>query len=181
MSTSMKKKIILTITILLVLSISLFAYFYNSSKNLPENIDSENGAPNNQFPTPEPSPKFSLPDKDAEKMIITTNKGEIKTNNLYKNPIESLDKNGVLFEERDNFHSSFFPQDQGFLITVLDTDIEKGRREAEENFLQELGITKDEACKLKVDLGVPSFVNKDIAGQNYGLSFCPNGKPFPKK
>jgi hypothetical protein len=172
-------KLFLAIFLAVILIAFVFMYI-NSEKGALKEESQEESVPG-QFPISQPSSNFHLPDRNDEKMFIETKDGNVATNNLYKSPVENLDKNGVLFEENAGFHSSFYPQDQGFLITILDTNIEKGRRDAEENFLQDLGITKDEACKLKVDLGVPSFVNQDAAGKNYGLSFCPNGKPFPNK
>lgn len=126
-----------------------------------------------------PSEKFTMPSKDDPKMKITANGADLEVNNVFRYPIKDLSDGGVTFTENDNFISSFYPEDQGFIITITNPNIQQGREEAEQNFLFYLGITKEQACKLRVDLGVPAFVNGPAAGKNYGLSFCPNGKPFP--
>lgn len=127
--------------------------------------------------------KFTIPDKNAEKMIIPTTGGNIATNNLFKNPVESLPNNAVAFVENEEYHMSFYPNHQYFLITLLDPDIQKARDKAENDLLKTLGITKEQACNLDVDLGAPTWVSPEAekaGAKNYGLSFCPNGKPFPK-
>jgi hypothetical protein len=124
---------------------------------------------------------FSVPEKSADKMTIKTTQGDIATNNLYKNPVELFSDNTVFFIENTDYHISFNPHDQSFLITLLNPDIQTTRNRAEDDFLNALNITKNDACKLTLILGMPAFVNENLSGKNYGLSFCPNGKPFPKQ
>jgi hypothetical protein len=75
---------------------------------------------------------------------------------------------------------AYYTQDQGFLIVITNKDIEPARKSAEAAFLKILGLEqeKEKACSLKVSLTVPFDVNAQASGTNYGLSFCPNGKPF---
>ena len=56
----------------------------------------------------------------------------------------------------------------------------KSRRQAEEKFLQILGVTKKEACRLKVHVGISraSAGNNPHIGQEFGLSFCPGSRKF---
>ncbi|MFA6928053.1 MAG: hypothetical protein WC258_02200 [Patescibacteria group bacterium] len=73
---------------------------------------------------------------------------------------------------------AYYPEDQGFIIAILNPNIEDSRKEAEKEFIKLLGINKTEACNLTVELSVPYSINKEVSGKNYGLSFCPDGIPF---
>ena len=61
-----------------------------------------------------------------------------------------------------------------FFITVnaqpaLDTSLK-----AEQAFLQKLGITQEYACALPVVIKIPFAVDQNLAGFEFGPSFCPN-------
>lgn len=133
----------------------------------------------NQQQNVSPPQNFTEPSVSDEKMTISTSGGNVSVNNLYKNPIAKLYHNGVLFLQTPDFEMSFYPDDQGFIISLLNPDLEKARAEAEKSFLETLGISKEQACLLKISLGVTADINEKAAGKNYGLSFCPSGKPFP--
>jgi hypothetical protein len=76
---------------------------------------------------------------------------------------------------------AYYPKQQGFIIAIINSDLDKSRKFAEEDFLSILNITKDQACKLNVSMTVLSDISSLAGGGNYGLSFCPDGKPFPKQ
>ena len=122
---------------------------------------------------------FTEPTGSDERMTLSTVNGDIEINNLYKNSVAKLYHNGVLFKQTPDFEMSFYPDDQGFIISLLNPDLQKARNEAEKAFLETLGISKEQTCLLKISLGVTADINEKAAGQNYGLSFCPNGKPLP--
>lgn len=191
----MSNRVKIFISILGIVFLLLVFYFlFFSPKNQQSTNQNENETTDTLFDTSENTkttpetnsfptlPEFSLPKKDDPSMTLSTVDGKnVVANNVYKNPIESLSNNAVAFVENEESHISFYPKNQGFLITIIDSNIEKARQKAESDFLSSLGITKEDACKLNVDLGMPAWVNDKAAGRNYGLSFCPNGKPFPKQ
>ncbi len=169
-----RTKIIVILAVIVIL-IAIASYFYvnkRAAQQLQE--PSQLAQPIVSIP---PS-NFSMPSKSEDKMTLTTSQGDIETNNLYKNPVANLSNNGVAFKESLDYQMNFYPQDEGFIISILNPDIQKARNVAEADFLAALGITKDQACQLKVTLGVPYSVNPQASGRNYGLSFCPNGIPF---
>lgn len=186
---SKKIKVVLFIIGIILLSILIFFVFFNKSTVTPivKNNSSEQNTPSTTNSSSQKStPAFSVPEKNSPTMSLSTTQGEIKTNNLYQNPVQifapdNIAMTEVLFGKNDDFSTSFFPQDQGFLITLLNSDLEKARTEAEGYFLQKLNITQSQACALKVTLNTPAFINQKAAGTNFGLSFCPNGKPLPKQ
>jgi hypothetical protein len=134
-----------------------------------------------QKPTvPSVSPEYSLPSFSDEKMSVKTKDGNsLSLNNVYRQSVEKLDQNGVDFKENSDYYMAYYPQDQSFVITILNPDIKNARYKAERDLLEALGIEDDStACQLNVSITVPYNVNADASGQEYGLSFCPNGKPF---
>ena len=110
-------------------------------------------------------------------MFINTGKEKIEINNVYKNPIEMFES-GVEFKKNSDYLIDYYSPDQLFVIVITNPNIDEARINAEKDFLDTLNINQEQACKLNIQLGVPFSVNENAAGINYGLSFCPNGKPF---
>lgn len=123
------------------------------------------------------------PDTESDFLTITSSNGNVMVSNFYKNPqTRFIDKQGDLrIYENLNYNITYFPGNQSFSILISDTDIWATRTIAERNFLEILGITKERSCSLLVMLVVSTFANENASGIDYGLSFCPNGIPFPKK
>ncbi|MFA5360206.1 MAG: hypothetical protein WC349_04600 [Patescibacteria group bacterium] len=115
--------------------------------------------------------------KNPNKMIISTAKEKIKINNIYKNSIEKFDS-GVEFKKNPDYLIDYYAPDQSFIIVITNPNIAEIRKKAEKDFLDTLNINQEQACKLTISVGVPFSVNENAAGINYGLSFCPDGKPL---
>ncbi len=118
-----------------------------------------------------------LPIEDLAKkpnLQIDTNKGSVAIDNVYKNPVEKLSRNGVEFKESEKYNMSFYPQNNGFLIVITDPNVVASEKEAENDFLSQLEISKDDACKLEISITVPFGVSEKYSGKVYGFSFCPN-------
>lgn len=173
-----RKKIIVASIILAVL-ILLVAYgiivFRNAKNQTVSNQQSTQPAATT------PTANFYIPSANDKDISIKTPVGAITINNVYKDAISQLSQGGVSFKDNNDYYIAYYPQDQGFIITMKNQDIQKARQEAEADFVQTLGITKDQACSLRVSLTIPEDVNEQASGGNYGLSFCPNGKPFPNQ
>ncbi|MCX6761686.1 MAG: hypothetical protein NTY33_02475 [Candidatus Moranbacteria bacterium] len=171
---SSKKKLFISIAFLLVLALILIFWFSkkNTSSSSATQTTSVNGLPIIHGE----KPAISINTFD-----ITTRDGIITINNIYKLPgVILLDFDGVNFKNSQYYHMEYYPKQQGFIIAILDPAIQKAREIAESDFLEVLNITQDQACKLNISLTVPPSVNGRASGGNYGLSFCPNGKAFPK-
>lgn len=171
-----KKFYILTLTItsfIVIVIISFFVYLNKSgNQNKSEVITKEQSKIEkiNVLPIEElvRKPKLEIP----------TEKGIINVKNVYQMQGEKLSNSGTAFEDNSYYYISYYPDDNSFNIVLNSPDVERARREAEERLLIDLGISKDEACQLNVVLGVPYNVNEKLSGRNFGLSFCPNGKPI---
>ena len=133
-----------------------------------------------QLPSSLPTSSFVIPQKDANKMTLDTPQGKLEVNNVYKNPAANLANNAVAIADNKDYALDFYPQDESFAISIQSSDLQPARDKAEADFLQVLGITKEQACSLKVTLAIPYDVSHTASGKNYGLSFCPNGVPLPK-
>lgn len=59
-----------------------------------------------------------------------------------------------------------------YAIIVYGSPFESARAEAEDAFLQKLGISQQRACQLSVTVSTPVFVNPKESKQTYKLSFC---------
>jgi|GEM_PF-1889267 len=110
--------------------------------------------------------------------IISTGGEILSINNVYNKSIGDLSLNGVALKDPAKYFIAYYPNEQGFIITLKTSDVTTARTEAENAFLSLTGTNKTTACKLNVYLTVPLEVNADAAGKNFGLSFCPNGKPI---
>lgn len=87
---------------------------------------------------------------------------------------EPLDTQGNKDIARTNRYGIMYaPGSKSFVISILASPFEEVRNEAEAAFLQNTGLTKEEACMVNVSIGVPHFVSPERAGQVFPLSFCP--------
>ena len=108
---------------------------------------------------------------------ITTPSGSVDVRDFTQNPAQTTSGTTVI-KATDQFKLIYFSTDNSFLITLLSQPLQQARDAAEAELLSNLGIDKGQACKLTVTESVPYDVDSQLAGQNYGLSFCPDSKPF---
>ena len=108
--------------------------------------------------------------------------GVVLVNNFYTSEGSRVENrnNDITVKETANYGIEFQPQFQTFFITLSGKDLLFSRSEMEKNLVSILGVTQTEACRLKVNVGVVYSVNPGASGIEYGLSFCPKGKPLPK-
>lgn len=166
-----KTKKILIITSVVLAVVVIFLLVLNKNKSAP--TKNSVPAPSNQLPTGTPT-SFKMPAANDQKITVTTPQGNtIETNNVYKNSLYPLSQNGVAFHDDLDYYAAFYPQDQGFLIVIHNPDVKAAKIKAEADFLQILGITKEQACMLKVSVTIPRSVSEQLSGKVYGLSFCP--------
>ncbi|MCX6762757.1 MAG: hypothetical protein NT093_03160 [Candidatus Moranbacteria bacterium] len=98
--------------------------------------------------------------------------------NPYKNATTVVSGNADV-QKTPNYEIVYLANSKSFVISLSGINLADSRSQAEQAFLDSLGVSKEDACKLTVSLGVAPEANKNAAGKNYGLSFCPNGKPLP--
>ncbi len=129
--------------------------------------------------------KSKSPVAGPEQMVVQGQSEKLVIHDVYKPsipdkaPVVINSDRDVLISDTAEHQMIYFAKDQAFTIVITDPDIQRGREISEKAFLENLKIDEEAACKLRVSLGVPLSVNEEASGLNYGLSFCPNGRPFP--
>lgn len=168
-------KIIAITGIILIIGLGVYLLFLK--------IYQPNPTANEPKKTVTVSSGFIIPPENAEKMtIISKSPGgteSLDVNNIYKDPVVTLSNGIVDFKSTNDYLMEFQPAGELFLITIQNSeDIYGARTRAENDFLNSLGIIQEKACGLNISLAIPFRVNEKNAGREFGLSFCPDGKPF---
>ncbi|TAK95838.1 hypothetical protein EPO05_03000 [Patescibacteria group bacterium] len=93
---------------------------------------------------------------------------------------EFLLREGIYVKRATRFEILYNTIGKGsFEIRVWDSlNLNGARTLAEQDLLRILNVSEAEMCQLDVTLTVPEVVNRSLAGKNYGLSFCEDGKSF---
>ncbi|MGH7960225.1 MAG: hypothetical protein ACRERD_00170 [Candidatus Binatia bacterium] len=103
--------------------------------------------------------------------------GSVEIRDFYPSA-ERIDKDYVVIKSSPKYDLIYYLIDRTFLITLSDSNVRLARAKAESDFPEILDISTQEACNLRVSLTVPSDINEQYSGKDYGLSFCPWGIPF---
>ncbi|MBN1169049.1 hypothetical protein JXA63_04125 [Candidatus Woesebacteria bacterium] len=91
---------------------------------------------------------------------------------IYEEAEKIPKSNDYIIEEDQSYSIDYFDDYGGFLIVIKDSPFEEKKELAEKAFLENLEITEEEACKLKVEITTPMYANPDEAGRVYSFSFC---------
>jgi hypothetical protein len=131
------------------------------------------------------SPKISealLPKGDT--FIIETENGDVAVRNFFKGREKDATVSGIELvcidgDGRCDYSIYFNWNWKSFAIMLQKAPVPEVREQAEQSFLQQLNISREDACRLNVHLNVLNGIDEKYdGGEDYGLSFCPNGIPF---
>ena len=75
-------------------------------------------------------------------------------------------------DKTPDYHIFYISSDELFFISITSYPFDKHRLAAEQKLIEALAISKDDACKLNVDITTPAYANPDKAGEVFNLSFC---------
>jgi len=134
-----------------------------------------NPSPTEQ-PIPSPNPTIQVVFPTAP--IINPNDSSItisgvQMNNFTKTSTQMNQEGDLSIANVSNsYQIVYLAHFQEFLITINGSPFEAQRQAAEAAFLQSLGISQTDACKLPVSITTPRYANPDQAGTQYPLSFC---------
>ena len=103
----------------------------------------------------------------------TINISGVNVKNPYATPVKIDTQGDSLMQEQASYNLVYLKPFNEFLISITASPFDINRKIAEDAFLKRMGITQQDACKLKVTITTPLSVNPNEAGQNYPLSFCP--------
>ncbi len=185
-----KKIILIIVAVLVVLIAGACVWFFISTSvpspsnqaGIPASSSSQAIVPNasssqvnGSLPTNNPSTSSPAPTQGslASVFAIATSQGTVLVNNFYKNAAQVFsDGSGALIIRDPAYDILYFQPDGSFTISILKKPVLAVRAQAQEAFLQELGVSQADACKLKVLVGVPISVDSQYSGRDLGLSFC---------
>lgn len=158
----LKKILLFTSFFLVLFSVVIFLFYKKSSQS-------------GEFPLPKQTEEIVQLNKKIEETTLPEAKlvdkdtylvAEGKKEQEFSNP---------------NYMIYYFQDTGEYRIVLLNTPLEKIRKEAEEAFLQQMSaanVTKKESCLLFVSVVTIASVDEINSGKNFGLSFCPNAKNF---
>lgn len=164
----MKKYITIAIIFGLILS-GIFLLISLSSKNKDLALNNANFA------------GASKKVKNGNKIVISTPSGDVEINNIFTK--SERGKNGELLpitlEQKQNYDIKYYYDGDYFGIILLQKPLLQARLDAENSFLNMLGVSKEDACKLSHQTNIPAGVDAKLGGDlNYGFSFCPGDFSF---
>jgi hypothetical protein len=163
----MNRNIVIVIVIVIVLAVLVYAGFrLLGSGTTPVTTQPGTGGLPGVLPTATSTPPT------GETITIGTPQGGVTVKNPYKGAAEVHPNWGALSVSTDTYDMLYFSVDSSFLMTFKKMPFDQLRKVAEADFLERLGITREQACKLKVIEAVPYSVDPTLAGKSFGLSFC---------
>lgn len=174
----MKKLIIIAIVVIVVVAgIALFIFTSKQGQgpNPGLSTSSSSGAlPGiNEGSSTIPTSTVTAEHPAGATLQIGTPKGTVTLNNIYNSPSQiSQDGTSILVSQADGYNITYYAPDSSFNIGIWKQPVATIRAEAEAAFLTELGVSKTDACKLNVVIGVSYAVDHNYGSQNLGLSFC---------
>lgn len=185
------KRILLIIFIVLLIGLIIFFIFFRNSPTPNDQTNTNGdgsstsdlgsgsiGSGNNGTNNPPATSTLSTP--QGSTFVIQTKNGGVEVRNFYLDGPE-IEGSNVILRDNPEYHIEYVRTNSQFLVALLSYTLEQARiarTKAENDLVGLLGITKAKACDLDVTLTIPASYNENLAGKNYGLSFCPSGIRF---
>jgi hypothetical protein len=114
---------------------------------------------------------MNIPSGDT--ITIGTSKGSVTMNNFYKSAAYiAQDQQTVVIQQTSTYIIVYNVLHSSFTITIQSAPLEATRQAAEAAFLNTLGISQQDACKLSAYENVPASVSDKYVGKSLPLSFC---------
>ena len=186
----MKATIIISIVLLAVLGIGAGIYIWWPEGGM---IPSDT-TPSQQYPigsyqstvTPSGSGGLETTEPTTDTMVVPATQGApIEINDITKREgvVEDSANPGIYYlagasPTEETYTISYLSSDESFTVSVLSEPIGNVRQLAEQDLLNQLGISEYDACRLRYVVLTPASVNPLYAGKNLGFSFCPGATPL---
>lgn len=154
---------VIVIIIIIILALALLLFQDTGGKKRQEKV-SPTATPTIMWITTTPT----LPVFPLEKIEISG----VKINDIYSKPISINSSKDVKFFRNENYEFVYLAKYNKFIITILGSPFMSLIKEAEEDFIRILDITKQDACRLNVDITTVISANPEYAGKRFSLSFC---------
>ncbi len=109
----------------------------------------------------------------GEKIALGTSDGIVEVRDFYKDPaVFAIEEEDFMLDIRANYYIAYHRLQSSFEIVIKQSPVESARANAELWLVDYLGITQEDACKLKALVTVPITVDQNLGGRSYPLSFC---------
>lgn len=177
----MTKKLIIISAVFVFISVVLFAWM--QIRTLKQNSVTGNGVLTNDpgalignIGTPLDGPLFTEEAINFQNKI----KQDIQAGTIPSTPYFSTESQiidaypeGLGASQIPYYQTLYNAETNEFEIFLFEFPLADTRKRAETYFLQKLGINEQQACMLRVWVGVTPFASESLAWKNLGLSFCP--------
>ncbi|MFH0969726.1 MAG: hypothetical protein V1804_04415 [Patescibacteria group bacterium] len=148
------KKIIIAISIAISIPLAIFLFLFLKNKNVPI---------------------------EEGKILVPVAGKQLPIADYSQSAKKIIDSKNVVLDETGEYDILGFNYNnqRSFLISIKSSDnLEETRKKAESELLSKLEISEENLCLLDVSVNVSKDIDENLAGRNFGLSFCSNGKPF---
>ena len=165
------KKILIVFIILIIVGGGFFVWFLLKG-SVPINSGKDNTVTQGVLPITSPATKeSSLTVPAGDTIAIGTTQGIITVKNFYKNVV-GWQEEYAIFKQSAAYDLLYDTEDSSFVVSIKSGVLSQVRPLAEQAFLDTLGISQNDACKLVVIVGVDPLVDPSLANRALSLSFC---------
>jgi len=181
----MKIAITLSIVLVALCAIGGLVYMVWPSTEVPTNITS-----GQQYPTGSYQSSVTIPGSQSTTTtpVLTMEVFDADGKSLQVNDVtkgegvtEDAANPGIYYlagasPTEETYSISYISEDTSFTVSILSEPLGEIRLRAEKDLLVRLGISENDACRLRYEVLVPYSVNPLYAGKNLGFSFCPGAE-----
>ena len=101
-----------------------------------------------------------------------TAEGTVTADNFYATDPPVVEGGTIVIKETPNYDITYDPSTSEFWLAITGTPFATWQSAAESDFLSTLGVSKVDACKLRVTSGVIYSTGDPLDGESVPLSFC---------
>jgi len=163
------KKVLVILATLAVIGIGFFVWFSLGTTGINNGVNNIAIQGTSSSLPVVPAASSTIPLGGA--IFIGTSQGIVTVNNFYKNIIGQDEEYDIL-EQSAGYDLLYNTEDSSFVISIKKGVLAQIRPQAEQAFLNMLGISTGDACKLTVVVGVDAAGDPSLANQALSLSFC---------
>lgn len=161
------KKILIGISIVVCVIIIVAWFLFRSSP--PSAVPVSPGDSGITANSNELSPLYQIP--PTATITLGTSHGSVTVNNFYKTALGAEDE-FIVIAKNDHYEINYDTTDSGFYLDIKQAPFGENRASAETSFLNLLGVSHIDACKLTVAEGAEPAANSGLSGGLLPLSFC---------
>ena len=174
--------IIIGVVVILIIAVVIAAFALKPAATQPNQANTQTQFPNSGNTNTSSSTSQLL-------SVATLTGGSVLVKNFENSPTTAKDPtgdgyyyvSGGLYQNQTHAPYQIFydSEHQYFGITLYKEPLGQYRTQAENELMQDLGISQQQMCSLNYDISVGQGINDLYVGQNLGFSFCPGAVALP--